>query len=292
MKKYVPRWLYSQKLIVPASEYFEVDSGIFANDSMWPFHPEWMSVVSMDASPPVWGGAPHQMAVALSLSGFGGLFPNPVSMAAIFAAAKTPRVGWSPCMNPGAGFTFTRDVVVPPGTGIRAECFNAHDEDSWFNPTALFKAVTKDELSPEQDPVILADRWPDNLTANSSKVLRGAGLVNNGRDDVILKHLNLSTGCWGYEGGSIVGKRYDTLLWHLNPTTGVQWMPDPSGIPVGLIAPYNRYVADVRYVGPRVMEFADDIVMYPTQQLEVELYSDYTVDVALGMCLFGYLEVE
>jgi len=32
--------------------------------------------------------------------------------------------------------------------------------------------------------------------------------------------------------------------------------------------------------------------MYPTQQLEVELYSDYTVDVALGMCLFGYLEVE
>ena len=106
MKKYVPRWLYSRKVVVPNDDYIELDANIFENDTIWPFHLEWMSAVSLDASPPEWGGACHQMGIAMAISGKGGLFPNPTSMSALFALAKAPRLGFAPdAMSPGAGLS-------------------------------------------------------------------------------------------------------------------------------------------------------------------------------------------
>jgi len=299
MKRYVPRWLYSRKQKVPSESFIEIDSTIFRNDTIWPMKLEWMSLVSLGDNLPIWGGSSHRMHMEMSISRKGPMFPVPQSMSALFTPGVSPRLNCATnSMSVGAGFTFDKEVIIPPNTGIVAEVANQapvnDPEYKWYNPSAIFKCVEEDYNSPEKNPVILADRWPDQLNQGSSKVLRGAGLKNNGLKDVAVRHMNLSSG--GYWGSSYdsfdLSLTYSLLEWRINPTTGVQWMPDPSTIPVGAIAPYNRSYRDDEHVGPRVMEFADNIYMEPTQQLELGVYSEYTTDVSLGLCLFGYLEVE
>lgn len=312
MKKYVPRWLYSRKLTVPGTDYVEVDSTIFRNDTIWPMKLEWMSVISTGANMPQWGGAAHRMAIEMSISGKGPMFPTPESMSALFTPMQCPRLKLNYSMAPGLNFDFNQNVVIPPNTGIVAEMFNRNTTPTiipppakingivepipggWFNPSIVFKGIIDDPHSEGKDPVMLADRWPFYVGPEDSKVLRGAGLRNNGLKNVRLKHMSLSSGSsWGHDTEPPMDAlAYSLLEWRVNPTTGVQWMPDPSTIPVGAIAPYNRCFFDMQNIGPRVMEFADNIYMNPTQQLELGIYSDYEEDVSLGLCLFGYMEVE
>ena len=298
MMKYIPRWLYSGKQNIAASTLVELDSARFANNTDWPFRLQWLSLVGFGAAVPDannWGGIGRLLEFQLGISGKGAQYPIAVIGGSLFAETVQPRLGWSYSTDTGAAFTFDKRVILPKSSGILAEFGNDDLVRTYSNPAMIIKAVSEAENGPALEPAVIGDRERTDVLDGTSVMLRGAGMRNDGENDLILRRMSLASGCDWYpvEVDIPNALRFSSVSWRLNPTTGPMWMPDPSLIPVGNIAPYNRGFDDVFGVGPAVYEFPPTMVINPGQRMELDVRNTSgSVAASLGLCLFGYLEVE
>jgi hypothetical protein len=138
-----------------------------------------------------------------------------------------------------------------------------------------------------------------SLGIGAKSIIRHADMFNNGRSAMKLYEMMLTAGTLRAVSDSethyATTYKYRTLnevAWRVNPSTGVQWMPDPNPIPVGNIAPFNRAFWDFQDEGPRAYIFPPNTVLEPKQRLGIKVVNMSESAQTIDVCVFGLLEVS
>lgn len=290
--KWIPRWLY-QPVTIDATSELNAPSTFFQNLEVWDWHLCFLSFVgtaALDGAGDytnVLGGVGRRLRFNVGISQLGDVNIVYSSGQAMFGPDR-PYLVHSNDLNSGALFTFDpgRPVIMPPDIGLLAEVQNQGDEN--IDNLGLLVTATE-EVNGYTNPVHFASHAPAELAPGDDYTLDHPDLFNNGENDAVLRDMILN-GFLKNEDNTQVDT-FDDVWWRVNPSGGVQWMPDPSLIPVGCIAPFNRALFDPSDVGPRAYGFTEYTKLKPRQRLSVEIQNHSASEQTVHLCLFGYLEV-
>lgn len=305
--KYVPRWL-PQRVTLPAATTLPLPASGFANTELWPWRLHWMSVTGV---PPVetgedprrayMGGVASRLTWQLGISQYGDINLVPLATDAMLGTHyRLPQKADS--TDVPFRFRFPAEVVLPPDSGIVARVANTYNvENGLIHSPGILLNGYHGAMGVDREPAQLAAYGDGNIGQNSAQTLDAADLFNNGRDDMVLYEMMITGGCRRlstYEGQN--GDPFGTTAWpfgtahswRINPSTGIEWMPDPNPIPAGNIAPWNRPQFDPWNAGPRAYVFPEDTVLKPRQRLSVKVGNIDDESVTFTVCLFGMLEVQ
>jgi len=305
--KFVPRWL-PQRVTIPAGATRPLPASGFANTELWPWRLHWMSVTGVpkletdeDPRRAYMGGVASRLTWQLGISQKGDINLRTLTTDAMLGTAfRLPQKADS--TDVPFRFRFPAEVVLPPDSGLVARVSNTYQvENGVIHSPGILVNGYHGSRGIDREPAQLAAYGPANLGPKSAIPLDAADLFNDGGDDMLLHEMMLTGGCRllsTYEGQN--GDPFGTAAWpfgtahswRINPTTGIEWMPDPTPIPAGNIAPWNRPQYDPWNAGPRAYVFPEDTVLDPTQRLSVKVGNVDDVAITLNVALFGLLEVQ
>jgi len=309
-KYYSPRWLHKEVYLAPGNVGdIALPGSTFANTEIYPWELRWLSIMGPEVAvndPPfstAFGGVDRRFRVNVGMSGEGDI--NIVnSCCQALCAPSDVQLAHSGNMNMGLRFGFdpTRPYSLPKDSGLVCEVKN--NEPDWGSPYPGICFMGYEQVGGYRNPVHLASSrsvggtLTFGLQTGSDLTFNIADLRNNGRDPVILTDMIFDSFMYGLLAGCLPS--LSTLAWRINPSTGLEWMPDPEHIPAGCVAPFNRAMEDVNDIAPRVYSMPPRTMMKPKAELSVDLRmitdpgttSDKISPLKVHVCLFGYLEVS
>ena len=295
-KYYSPRWLH-QHAVVAAGGTVVLPSQLFANNEVYDWELVFLSIVgtaALDGSgdfQTALGGVARRLRFNVGMSQMGDINLVRSNGHAMLGPDRSYIVH-SNTLNAGAWFGFDphRPYLLPPDTGIAAIVRN-DSATNIDNLGCLFMGYEQpDGPGGPRNPVHVAGHAIPEVQPGTQYTMEHADMWNDGEHPAIFTDMVLQ--------GFLINEdetcfdTYDQVVWRINPTTGVQWMPNPILIPVGCICPFNRALFDADDEGPRAYVFPEDTVMRPRQRLSVEVENISLSDQEFDICLFGYLEVE
>jgi hypothetical protein len=289
---------------------FHLPGSTFANTEIYPWELRWLSItgpqVTVLESPfsTLLGGVNRRFRMNVGMSGEGDF--NIVNLCGqAMCGPSEVQLAHDANMNVGARFGFdpVRPYSLPRDGGLVCEVKNDSADENAEYPGVCFMGY--EEVNGYRNPVHLAAALSSAgqgqffLAPGTDTTLNVADLRNNGRDPVILTDMMLDP---LMEEGLLQVSQFPTLselAWRINPSTGIEWMPDPEHIPAGCIAPFNRGNGDVADQAPRVYSMPPLTILKPKAELSVDLRfiydagqgAEYTSSLKVHVCLFGYLEV-
>jgi hypothetical protein len=271
-------------------------STYFANNEVWNWELVFLSFVgtanlsAVGTYTTAYGGVGRRLTFNVGMSQMGDINLVRSGGHAMFGPDR-PYIVHSNDINAGAWFGFDpkRPYSLPPDSGIAATVRNDNPTYNIDNLGLLLTGYEQpDGARGPRNPVHLGGHARAELTPGTDYVIDHPDMYNDGQHPCTLTDMILN--------GFFLNEQsvdYDTLdqvSWRVNPSTGPLWMPDPAPIPVGCIAPFNRSLFDIHDEGPRAYVFPEGTILRPRQRLSVEVLNR-DAEQAIGVCLFGYLEV-
>jgi len=287
-----PRWLH-EEIGIPAGETVKVAPSTFANTSMYRWRLVSLAVAGqvVVAEPPfntVDGGISRRTVVEVGKSGCSD--ENLVQTALNGYCSTTLHTRQHLGANDLAtDIRFPVPYELPRDQGLRVTVANLlapPDETTLPEITFLAKCFKRDG-----QPAILAGRIGSGLEPEQQANMDSADLFNRGRESIWITRLLFKTPNWRDEDNDPYGRGMVHIGYRVNPTFGTQWMPNPTPIPVGCLAPMVRLYDD-KDEGPRVRVFPANTYLYPRQRMGFTLQNITSQRQAVHLCLFGELEVK
>jgi hypothetical protein len=296
--RYTPRWIHHE-IQIPANTTVRVDPGWFANTEIWDWELHWLSVtgnvVLEEGAAAPWndtsGGVARTLRWEIGITQYSDINLVALGGQALFGQYKDVHQ-LDNIQKVGLQFRFPVHFPLAPDSGLVASAQNVFDEaDS--NLTLTLNGYHIDGVWPNGDqkrrPAQLAGRT-SGLNPQAQTDLQSSDLFNRGDVDMYLYEMMLDALTMPLDLDEDL-PACNNVAWRINPSTGVQWMPNALPIPAGNIAPYNRAPRDYLDLGPRVYEFPPDIVLKPRQRLGQRITNLTGALQTIDVCLFGTLKV-
>jgi hypothetical protein len=310
--RYIPRWLHYQANVtadLTGFQFTEIPPNAFANETIWPYHLEYLAITGFPPGIPTggivpggfFGGVGNNINIELGISGVSDI--NQVSATAttvmglgkrdmlcppyqLFGGGSPPPYYDSPLV-----LKLKYPYLLAKGNGFNVE-FRSNVDDYQFTAGIVaaqyrgipaFAAYGRSVVG--NDPIMLAGTFrttnnPDvfpTITSGGSISLTKADLVNDGKDDVLIDTL-----CFTYpELNSINadGGSYGVMppLWSeysVNPINGIKWMPGSETIPIMGLCPGSlpwpvKHGTQASVGMPVTYEFPESTVLRRRQRLSV-----------------------
>lgn len=296
--EFVPRWLW-QEVTIPQSGEIVIDPSTFANTTPYPFRLNWLSLcgdVSLGGAPynNKSGGVLRRLNVEIGITGYSDVNLVPMVGTAFFCPRRQDQKDYlgASYYPYGISLALPRTIRVPRDGGLVVDVQNISDpadEITIYDPSIMAQGYHDES----KIPGILAGRFDESVVPGGPHRLNCADLLNNGREDFMMTSLSVDSASAVVEEGrdSTYFTTLTNIAWRINPATGIEWMPQPSPIPVGCLAPFSRPY-DLADEGPRAYQFTKNVVLSPRQRLSVKLTEVSAASQNVYVCLHGELEVQ
>jgi hypothetical protein len=313
--RYIPRWLHFKANVtsdLTGFQFTEIPPNAFANEGIWPYHLEYLTISGFPPGPPTggvlpgyfWGGVGNCVNIELGISGVSDI--NQVTATATTIMGHGPRAvlcpPYSPISNGGAP-PYYDDVFIQKlkypyllnrGNGLNVEFRSARDDwqyDALNQPYQGLPAFAAHGRSLKGNhPVMIAGNYRTTDDPNVFPAINGGGgisfnkadLVNDGKDDVLLDTLCFScplinVACIDNSGhGPLIGAYSEYLV---NPINGPKWMPGSNPIPLMGLCPGSlpwpmQFGVQPIVHTPAVYQFPESTVLNRRQRLSVRMFNN------------------
>jgi len=282
----VPRWLHYSAAL-PSEATTELPPTTFSNTTMYRWKLVGLSFVGnpTTASAPydeADGGLGTRILLELGKTGCGDMNLVPAPLTAFCAPPGLIRQHMG-AYNLAYDVHLPRPYRLPRDSGLEVTVRNNNGAANLPEITFLARGV-----DPKGYPVVLGGVVAEGLEPGNQVVMDSADLYNKGKTEVYLDRFSFKV---VDDKGTTWAEGLIPVSYLVNPTTGENFMPGPTPIPVGNIAPMCR-VYDASDEGPRVYTFPPNTYLYPRQRLGVKLTNLTDADQDIHVCLFGELEVQ
>jgi hypothetical protein len=210
---------------------------------------------------------------------------------AFFAPSKPLRQIWGN-QFPGSRFDFAKPYVLGPEEGLNCVFSNTDQAVSspmtWTYPGIVVNGHRFDAAGTKW-PMQLASYYKGAVSAGTNVNLDSVDLRNNGETPVYLTDFCI------FSGDAYTNVKDFTLTkcgWQINPTSGVQWMPNPFPISAGLIAPLNEMSNYSETVWPQAWELPKGCKLFPRQQIVFEVTNLMSSGTDLHCEFSAYCNIE
>ena len=304
----IPRWLFAEDVVV-TSDWLKLPPEVFRNDTIWPFHLEYLSISGFPVyadgdSGRWWGGCGHKLDVEIGFSGISDI--NIVSALASAVCSHT-QPGNLQLQRPIDVLPLNRKLRypyrLPRDSGFVASCrYNQEllgtDQEDFENiagPNILFHGVDIVTGAPVQ---LGCGRNNQTYSIFDEIPLGNADMFNRGIHDVDITDVTFMVP----EIPRLDFLNYATRdawksgLFHrylVNPIIGERWMPGSTPIPIAHLAPLTTEGTTFHDLGPQTYFFPEGTYLHRRQQMGLRIENnDDTNNQAFSVALFGYLEVQ
>lgn len=304
--KYTPRWLH-KTVTIPASGITKISPTSFKNLEVWPWQLHWLSLtgtVAVEAQSGdycfnrVSGGVARRLTWEIGITGEGDI--NLVEDMTDCIMGINERVPQYHDLDDSAfRFRFPVPFSLAPDSGVVAQVRNNYlntNITTWDYPGIVLNGYQKRERV-GKTPAQLAGHGPQSMAYGFTHLIDSADMMNNGLDPLFLTEMLITPGQIATDKTeddpiTVYTPEANQLLWRVNPSTGVPWMPRAEPIPAGNIAPFNRGIVDIYDEAPRAMRFPQGTIMKPRQALGMKIRNLSSMAQEIDICLFGLLEVS
>jgi hypothetical protein len=313
--KYVPRWLhFKANVSVDLTGYLftEIPPNAFANESVYPYHLEYLTISGFPPGPPAggilpgffWGGVGNCVNLELGISGVSDV--NQVTATATTVMGHGPRKVLCPSYSPiggGGAPPYYDDVFIQKlkypyllsrGNGFNVEFRSSRDDWQYDSSGAQYLGVpafaAHGRSLKGNHPVMIAGTYRDNDNPDAFPVINGGGgisftkadLVNDGKDDVLIDTLCFS--CPLLNVADIDGQGHGVLIgayseYLVNPINGPKWMPGSNPLPIMGICPGSlpwpmQWGVQPIVHTPAVYQFPSSTILQRRQRLSVRMFNN------------------
>jgi hypothetical protein len=312
--RYIPRWLHYQANVsadLTGFVFTEIPPNTFANETIWPYHLEYLTITGFPPGVPTggvtpggfFGGIGNNINLELGISGVSDINQVSATATTIMGLGKREILcppyqlfgggGAPPYYDSPLTVKLKYPYLLAKGNGFNVEFRNSIDD---YQFTAAIIATTY-QASPSfaaygrsvagNNPIMLAGTFrttndPDvapSMPKGGGISLVKADLLNDGSDDVLIDTL-----CFTYNelyginaDGSSFGVMPPLFSEYLvNPINGIKWMPGADPLPIMGLCPGSfpwpvRSGTQASAGMPVTYEFPASTVLRRRQRLSVSM---------------------
>jgi len=302
----IPRWLYAED-VVPLDDWIKLPPEVFRNDTIWPFHLEYLSIAGF----PVytggtntglwWGGIGPKIDVEIGFSGISDINLVSAISSAVCSHTELANIQNQRVTDP-VGLTrhlrypyrLPRDSGFTGHVRYREEFIGLPNiETAQKNPLqVLLHGVDVVTGMPVQFGACVSN---ETFKLQDEATLESADMYNRGIHDVDIYEVSFVAPASITTGSDERNLKRAGLLYSylLNPMIGERWMPGSEEIPIAHLAPLTVEGTTDRDLGPQSYFFPEGTYLHRRQQLGLRINNnDDTNNQAFSVALFGYLEVQ